>query len=38
LKISRLLLAQPRIEELDINPLLLREDGLLALDVRLLLA
>jgi acyl-CoA synthetase (NDP forming) len=38
LKISRLLLAQPRIEELDINPLLLREDGLLALDARLLLA
>ncbi|MGQ9734962.1 MAG: acetate--CoA ligase family protein, partial [Candidatus Bipolaricaulia bacterium] len=37
LKVSQLLLAQPRIAELDINPLLLREEGILAIDSRILI-
>jgi acyl-CoA synthetase (NDP forming) len=38
LKISRLLVAQPRIAELDLNPLLLQDKGVLALDTRIILA
>ncbi|HIC96124.1 TPA: hypothetical protein EYP12_05805, partial [Candidatus Bipolaricaulota bacterium] len=37
LKVSRLLMTQPRIVELDINPLLLSQEGALALDARVLL-
>jgi len=37
LKVSHLLLTQPRIVELDINPLLLSPEGVLALDARVLL-
>jgi len=38
LMVSRLMAAQPRIAELDINPLLIQEEDLLAIDVRILLA
>lgn len=38
LKVSQLLITQPRIAELDLNPLLLRKEGLLALDARVILA
>jgi len=37
LKLSQLLIAQPQIAELDINPLLLLPEGVLALDARVLL-
>ena len=37
LKVSRLLMTQPRVVELDINPLLLSQEGALALDARVLL-
>ncbi|MFQ6090838.1 MAG: acetate--CoA ligase family protein [Candidatus Bipolaricaulia bacterium] len=37
LKLSQLLITQPQVAELDINPLLLLEEGILALDARILL-
>jgi acetyltransferase len=38
LKISHLLVVEPQISELDINPLLLSAEGVLALDARVLLS
>ncbi|MFQ6117250.1 MAG: acetate--CoA ligase family protein, partial [Candidatus Bipolaricaulia bacterium] len=37
LKISHLLVAEPKILELDINPLLLSAEGVLVIDARVLL-